>query len=270
MRQLECLLQEIPAAEREEALQYYNDYFEDAGPEKEREVLEALGNPARVAESIKRDLKGGWDEDSETVRRKNAVVKYGELQREEGGSGGSGGIGGSGGSGGAGGLGGAGGSGGAGGPGGAGGAGGSGGSGGPGKDFWLVFGVICGALVLLPAAFSLLTGLVGTLVGIVTAWFALILGFGMAAIILFIVMLVSVFLGVWGLFLAPMGGLGLIGCGLLCGGLGLLFLALTLLMAAWATPAIWRFLVGAVKKLTNWVKNGVANWKEGGRKKWAN
>ena len=58
MKQLESLLQNVSQTEREEALQYYNDYFDDAGPENEKEVIEALGNPARVAENIKRDLMG--------------------------------------------------------------------------------------------------------------------------------------------------------------------------------------------------------------------
>ncbi len=58
MRQLERLLQSIPEAERAEALQYYNDYFDDAGMENEKEVIDALGNPAKVAENIKHDLYG--------------------------------------------------------------------------------------------------------------------------------------------------------------------------------------------------------------------
>ena len=33
MKQLESLLQNISPAEREEALQYYNEYFNDAGAE---------------------------------------------------------------------------------------------------------------------------------------------------------------------------------------------------------------------------------------------
>ena len=33
MNQLERLLQSIAPAERDEALQYYNDYFDDAGKE---------------------------------------------------------------------------------------------------------------------------------------------------------------------------------------------------------------------------------------------
>ena len=65
MRQLESLLQNISATEREEALQYYNEYFNDAGPENEQNVIEALGNPAKVAENIKKDiLWNGYGENS--------------------------------------------------------------------------------------------------------------------------------------------------------------------------------------------------------------
>ena len=56
MTELASLLQDVPVEERKEAMQYYNDYFDDAGAENEQEVIEALGNPARVAENIKRDL----------------------------------------------------------------------------------------------------------------------------------------------------------------------------------------------------------------------
>lgn len=56
MSQLEKLLLYVPIQEREEALQYYNDYFEDAGPEREQEVIAALGSPEQVAENIKRDV----------------------------------------------------------------------------------------------------------------------------------------------------------------------------------------------------------------------
>ena len=37
MNQLESLLQSISSTEREEAMQYYNDYFDDAGAENEQE-----------------------------------------------------------------------------------------------------------------------------------------------------------------------------------------------------------------------------------------
>ena len=39
MRRLEELLKSIPASEREDALGYYNDYFDEAGEENEYQVI---------------------------------------------------------------------------------------------------------------------------------------------------------------------------------------------------------------------------------------
>lgn len=58
MRQLECLLSDVTPNERTEAIQFYNDYFEDAGPENEQAVIKALGSPAKLAATIKADLTG--------------------------------------------------------------------------------------------------------------------------------------------------------------------------------------------------------------------
>ena len=52
MRELSNLLQDLSDADREEALRYYNDYFEDAGPENEEAVAEELGTPEKVAAMI--------------------------------------------------------------------------------------------------------------------------------------------------------------------------------------------------------------------------
>lgn len=75
MRQLESLLQNISATEREEALQYYNEYFNDAGPENEQNVIEALGNPAKVAENIKKDISGTVMERIFTRRSMRTTVR---------------------------------------------------------------------------------------------------------------------------------------------------------------------------------------------------
>lgn len=56
MKELESLLPDIPLEERNEALQYYNGYFEDAGEEHEDEVMKDLGSPSKVAAIIKADL----------------------------------------------------------------------------------------------------------------------------------------------------------------------------------------------------------------------
>lgn len=59
MKQLEMLLSDISQAEREEALQYYNDYLDDAGIENEEESIGSLGSPAQVAANIKEGLRDG-------------------------------------------------------------------------------------------------------------------------------------------------------------------------------------------------------------------
>ena len=56
MEQLERLLSDISEAERQEALAYYNSYFDEAGPEKEASVIRELGSPGKVAAIIKADL----------------------------------------------------------------------------------------------------------------------------------------------------------------------------------------------------------------------
>lgn len=56
MNRLERLLWDIPESERREALQYYNDYFDDAGPENEARVIRELGSPAQVAKTIREGM----------------------------------------------------------------------------------------------------------------------------------------------------------------------------------------------------------------------
>ena len=61
MERLQELLEDIPQAEREDALQYYNDYLDDAGTENENAALAALGSPERIADSIRVGLQDGED-----------------------------------------------------------------------------------------------------------------------------------------------------------------------------------------------------------------
>lgn len=65
LAQLENLLTGISEEERAEALQYYEDYFEDAGPEQEEQVIKELGSPEKVAAMIRADLKGNREETGE-------------------------------------------------------------------------------------------------------------------------------------------------------------------------------------------------------------
>ena len=62
LAQLERLLWDIPVQEREEALEFYNNYFDDAGAENESSVIQELGSPGKVAAIIKADLGGSRKE----------------------------------------------------------------------------------------------------------------------------------------------------------------------------------------------------------------
>lgn len=216
MKQLESLLQSIPEAEREEALQYYRDYFDDAGEENEQSVIEALGNPAKVAENIKKDLGGsgyayGYGDNGYhyTTESDRAVMEYQQDASQN-----------------------------------------------TGKEKKLSNGMI--ALIVILCIFAspillgiggglvgVLIGIMGALLGVVATWFSLILAFGAVAFALFVVMAVLVVVGIACAFHSPLVGVVVLGIGLLCGGIGILFMMLTVAMAGIATPAI----IGGIVKL---------------------
>ena len=55
MKILRSDLRRLPEDERNSALEYYEEYFDEAGPQKEQQVLENLGNPKKIAGQIKAD-----------------------------------------------------------------------------------------------------------------------------------------------------------------------------------------------------------------------
>lgn len=59
LKQLEYLLQDIPEEEKRDAIDYYRDYLEEAGPEREEEVLQGFGSPERIAAMIRADFADG-------------------------------------------------------------------------------------------------------------------------------------------------------------------------------------------------------------------
>ena len=72
MRELEELLADISETERQDALEFYNNYFDDAGIENEASVIRDLGSPEKVAailtfhsgedKLVKKALKEGYRE----------------------------------------------------------------------------------------------------------------------------------------------------------------------------------------------------------------
>ena len=249
MNQLESLLQSIASAEREEAIQYYNDYFDDAGEENEQQVIEALGNPARVAENIKKDLLGNVDGEAAARKVKasdRVIMKYGQNDTDSQSSSGK-----------------------------------ERGTEGAFSDYgrssrneksqdvyssesmyyqdvsdsssgysekaqkegmpaWaialLVTVLVFGSPVIAGVALAIL----GTVFGLLAGWFGIILGFGATAIVLLLLLVVLVVVGILCLFANPWVGMGMIGGGLICGCIGILFMMLTVAMAGILTPAIFR------------------------------
>lgn len=57
MTALRRALSVLPEEERANALRYYEEYFDDAGPENEAKAIEELGEPAKVAAQILADYR---------------------------------------------------------------------------------------------------------------------------------------------------------------------------------------------------------------------
>lgn len=55
LNELKERLKRLPAKDREEALRYYEEYFAEAGPSREEEVMRELRSPAHVASKILSD-----------------------------------------------------------------------------------------------------------------------------------------------------------------------------------------------------------------------
>lgn len=71
---LERHLRHLPREERQEALDYYREYIEDAGPVGEEEVIRSLGEPKEVAEQVIQEA--AWkavETPAEDQRRRNLL-----------------------------------------------------------------------------------------------------------------------------------------------------------------------------------------------------
>lgn len=94
MKNLSELLADVPPTEREEAIQYYNDYFDDAGEENEQSVIASLGTPQQLADTIRAGLTDGGNAGEFTEKgfsgyepkKSNEVMKLNSAD-ENGGSG---------------------------------------------------------------------------------------------------------------------------------------------------------------------------------------
>lgn len=196
MMHLEKLLWDIPESERAEALQYYKDYFDDAGTENEEKVLKELGSSIQVAKKIKAGFSETASEYSEQgyqdTRFRDAMEMIVEeekqnWQEKEG------------------------------------------------KQFtagkrdkpavgrgWKVLAIILLCLFLLPVIIPLGIALLGVILGIVASLAAVIFSIGIAGIAILFSGVIFIVVGIMKFFTLPAIGLAMAGTGCILFALGLL------------------------------------------------
>lgn len=99
LERLEALLQDIPEEEKRDAIDYYRDYLEEAGPEREEEVLAEFQSPEHIAEVIRTELQSEWRgsgeftdrgysdsrfEEKRTTLSRSSGAEQGEREKEAG------------------------------------------------------------------------------------------------------------------------------------------------------------------------------------------
>ncbi|MBO5209036.1 MAG: DUF1700 domain-containing protein [Lachnospiraceae bacterium] len=255
MKRLAELLNDVSPSEREEAIQYYNDYFDDAGEENEQGVIASLGTPEAVAKTIKAGLADGGSVgeftekgfNSYEAERTNEVMNPQQDSQQE--------------------------------------------AKGDNQNSYdqksytysgyenpyknaqtnnqqsygqqsteiqpkkkKMSGFMIALIVILcifasPVLIGIAGGLFGVLVGILGALFGIIIGFGAAAVSLIVVGICLFVYGITLLFGTPLGGLCLMGIAMVCVAIGLIFLWLTVLICGGLIPAIVRGIVKLFQKI---------------------
>lgn len=202
MWKLKSLLSDIPEQEREEALQYYNDYFEDAGRENEASVIASLGSPEKVAENIKKDAQQNtfFDEyESTKVEEGKEIVQYSHTQQEEQWQNRT-------------------------------------------QENRKAEGMSAGLIVLLicisPILFALATALFCVSIGLIATCVGLVAGFGGAALGLLAGAVVCVVSGILCMPIHLLAGFAVIGTGFFLVALGLLFLMMTVGICGFVLPKL--------------------------------
>lgn len=219
MRQLEQQLLYVPIQEKEEALQYYNDYFEDAGPENEQEVIASLGSPEKLAENIKRDInQSHYGVEPDKVEPGKEIMEYHpvpEIVEEPYDP-----------------------------------------SNNNWRNLptWLIVVIVICALPLLGGLIGAVTGAVG---GVFALWFGLLVTFGAIGLACTVAGIVVIVVGGIACALSAFAGLGIIGVGLIILAVGVTGILLeSLLIGKW-TPAIVNGLKKVFHKIMNLGKERV-------------
>lgn len=220
MTKLQEELQSIPSDERDSAIKYYTEYFDDAGVENEQQVLSELESPVVIARKIKADLgyvkeeKAGQEEQGGTTGTNNS---NGKTAEEPGATKGKKNI----------------------------------------LDQKIYLGnlelpllaVIFIAILLIPVILPAISGIFGVLIGIVFGAIGIAIGFFAAAVG---ILVAGMAVTAWGISMMiagmVMNGVLAVGLGLILIGIGLLFAVLAIQLAAVWIPAGIRSLVNLIRR----------------------
>ena len=215
MTELAALLQDVPVEERKEAMQYYNDYFDDAG-EEEKDVVKELGSPAKVAENIKKDL--GIQTEISSGGAQNTGANYTGAQDARAQNNGTQNVGTQ-----------------------------NVGTQEQSNHIWKIVLIVLVVIFGLPLLLGIGGGVFGLLAGIIATVFAVIL----TAVLVVITGVLAIVAGVTFLITEPAVGLALIGGGLIAGVCGVIASVLLVKLCMIAFPAAGRWIT----KMWNKVKN---------------
>lgn len=228
MMRLAELLQDVSEEERVAAMQYYNDYFNDAGEENEQKVIEELGSPEKVAAEMKAGLgreEGEFGEFRDTgytdvrFEEKNSPTTYekqgthqeygchndGEQAVEEKK---------------------------------------------PWTNKWLKIAlIILVILVALPVGGPILGGIAAAVIGLSIAAFAVFFAFVVASVAVFVSGLVLLIVGFFTIVSNVASALLMIGSGLLFMALGAIATVASIRLCIIVVPGLFRFFVGLIRRI---------------------
>lgn len=85
LKRLSFLLKDLPEEEIEDAIAYYEDYFEEAGEEKEEQVIKELGSPEKIAKMIRDSVQENQasSEYTEEGYRQETYEDYQQMSRKD-------------------------------------------------------------------------------------------------------------------------------------------------------------------------------------------
>lgn len=257
MKELEELLSDIPSDEKAEAIQYYNNYLDDAGIEHEDEVLKELGSPSQVAAIIKADLNmdareqinrgnftetgykdtvytdekfelekkeqtaGGEQADTAGGCNSQEAGQTGQTGQEDGQETGSGSNGWTYGKA-------------------------AGGTSAKGNDVSRIVLIVLLCIFAIPVGIPLFFSVFGVLFGVAAAIFALFIGLGIAGAVMICIGLSLIIIGLVNLGVS-LAGLAFCGSGLVTFGLGIMFLIFSILLCSKILPAMIRGIVKLIR-----------------------